>query len=710
MPGSIQVSVLDFKELPSNSNSVKVSLGKIQHEIGENGTFSFPLANLRDNLMIAIMDSEGNQVSHSGVRTISIIEKGIWDDLFPIEGGGIIHMKLEFVLSDEERKRIRLMREYATKKKQDEILNSRLRDAESAKSLASSQSRHEVSDALRITSSQDSQRSGFNGDAAKASFLAPTDDALKKGSESGDGVKEESFQRQSFTNAKDRVEEASFSLVTERMHQKTLLEDAETRASQTDLALKNESRIPKPASNTVEKLDAQNLEPVESTPTPLQETEVDSNKNNETYATKSKPSDNVVEKLEKPNLEKASVKKTSEESKPPHSSRETKVNTIKNNEIQSQQTVAPKRLQDASSPDAGLSSRSSVIAEKIKSFEEPDKRGLPEKTPRNIKKMISVFESSISQDRVFVKPVGTKSYRVGTVRLLKDHAVNASETSSSTRLRNSFSTGDLRKNISSIAMKGGQAGFNENAVESSEMDMQSIGSEGDKLISDNNDEKKVALTEINAKGMQESSEKGVNDEKKAAFRETILKSRQEDATVSGRTQEDDKEGNIKLAETLSNKVKDFTIDGKKSSKDNLEYFYHDGSGPWIFPDEKRHFCMTSQKAHQENTIVSIPESIGQIEVHCGSDAVVKQGEAMGRVSENSSPKSSDEEDSTGSFGQAIKIALVAGFGLLVILLRQREPGKDKKKGNNLAVKNQVFMNKRGSIGERPPKISYLRQS
>ncbi|PWA34752.1 hypothetical protein CTI12_AA616150 [Artemisia annua] len=109
MPGSIQVSVLDFKELPSSSNSVKVSLGKVEYEAEEKGTFSFPLTNLRDNLIITIQDSEGNQVSHSGVRTMSIIEKGTWDDLFPIEGGGLLHMKLQFVLSDEERNRIRLM-------------------------------------------------------------------------------------------------------------------------------------------------------------------------------------------------------------------------------------------------------------------------------------------------------------------------------------------------------------------------------------------------------------------------------------------------------------------------------------------------------------------------------------------------------------------------------------------------------------------------
>lgn len=38
-----------------------------------------------------------------------ILEKGVWDDVFSVEGGGLIHMKLEFILGDEERDRIRSM-------------------------------------------------------------------------------------------------------------------------------------------------------------------------------------------------------------------------------------------------------------------------------------------------------------------------------------------------------------------------------------------------------------------------------------------------------------------------------------------------------------------------------------------------------------------------------------------------------------------------
>lgn len=45
----------------------------------------------------------------AGVEIKSIVEKGHWDDLFPLEGGGHVHMKLQFVLSEEERSRIRMM-------------------------------------------------------------------------------------------------------------------------------------------------------------------------------------------------------------------------------------------------------------------------------------------------------------------------------------------------------------------------------------------------------------------------------------------------------------------------------------------------------------------------------------------------------------------------------------------------------------------------
>lgn len=44
-----------------------------------------------------------------GVQAKSIVEKGYWDDLFPLEGGGRVHLQFQFALSEDDRSRIRLM-------------------------------------------------------------------------------------------------------------------------------------------------------------------------------------------------------------------------------------------------------------------------------------------------------------------------------------------------------------------------------------------------------------------------------------------------------------------------------------------------------------------------------------------------------------------------------------------------------------------------
>ncbi|KAL0315761.1 UNVERIFIED_CONTAM: hypothetical protein Sradi_5454300 [Sesamum radiatum] len=66
-----------------------------------------PITKLRENLVVALLDAGGNEIAHADIRTMQIIEKGSWDEVFSINGGGHVHMKLQFILSDEERKRIR---------------------------------------------------------------------------------------------------------------------------------------------------------------------------------------------------------------------------------------------------------------------------------------------------------------------------------------------------------------------------------------------------------------------------------------------------------------------------------------------------------------------------------------------------------------------------------------------------------------------------
>ncbi|XP_061362781.1 uncharacterized protein LOC133306471 isoform X2 [Gastrolobium bilobum] len=130
MPGTILVSVLEFMDLPlSSSTSIRVSLGKIEYPISDKGNFSFPLTSLRDDLIFKIQDIEGNEISRAGVHIRLILEKGVWEDTFPL-GAGHLHLKLQFILNDEERDRIRIMRQSALKKKHNELLSRSQRGAE----------------------------------------------------------------------------------------------------------------------------------------------------------------------------------------------------------------------------------------------------------------------------------------------------------------------------------------------------------------------------------------------------------------------------------------------------------------------------------------------------------------------------------------------------------------------------------------------------
>lgn len=96
------------------------------------------MTTLRDNLIVVVQDADGNDISQAGlskhfpyeqiyqsckdfninymvflswagVETKLIVEKGLWDDFFPLKGGGHVHLKLQFVLSEDERNRIRVM-------------------------------------------------------------------------------------------------------------------------------------------------------------------------------------------------------------------------------------------------------------------------------------------------------------------------------------------------------------------------------------------------------------------------------------------------------------------------------------------------------------------------------------------------------------------------------------------------------------------------
>ncbi|KAG8376135.1 hypothetical protein BUALT_Bualt09G0031800 [Buddleja alternifolia] len=106
-----------------------------------------PVTKLKENLIVKLLDAGENEIAHADIRTLEVIEKGYWDEVFSLEGeggGGHVHMKLQFILSEEERNRIRVMRESVMKKKQERnsSINLRLSDITSSSCDAVQTSTH----------------------------------------------------------------------------------------------------------------------------------------------------------------------------------------------------------------------------------------------------------------------------------------------------------------------------------------------------------------------------------------------------------------------------------------------------------------------------------------------------------------------------------------------------------------------------------------
>ncbi|KAK8921065.1 hypothetical protein KSP39_PZI019903 [Platanthera zijinensis] len=118
MPGNIQVTVLELVDLPSppplSSLSLKVFMGKREYYNAGGGELSFPMMSLRENLIVVLYDA-AEEILRTEVITRLLIEKGFWDTFFPLKDGGSLHMKLQFSLTAEDRKRIHEMRDSALK-------------------------------------------------------------------------------------------------------------------------------------------------------------------------------------------------------------------------------------------------------------------------------------------------------------------------------------------------------------------------------------------------------------------------------------------------------------------------------------------------------------------------------------------------------------------------------------------------------------------
>ncbi|XP_030953090.1 uncharacterized protein LOC115976119 isoform X1 [Quercus lobata] len=574
MPGIIIVSVLEFMGLPhalaSSSICIKVSMGKIEYQIWDKGDFSFPLTSLRDNLIVTLQDADGIKISHAGVEIKSIVEKGLWDDLFPLEGGGHVHMKLQFVLSEEERSRIRMMRESALKKKQDELLNSSIRTSQGATTACSS-----VASSL-----------GFRHELS------------------------------------DRYEEISSTI--------SAPQGVDVHLSHKELDEKNES--------------------------------------------KSLPADFPTEAI---------------------SSNETSL------------LLGGSRLDVAASNNSIPHNLGEDRGHNIQ------KQGQIGKSPRNVKNMISAFESGQAQDmRSPIKSPPTRSQSNKSRIELKSQHLNEGKTqitkteqSISGRVINLFLAEELQHTPTDIRKRGEQI----NLFGAS--DRSKLSQDTGQLEELNTQKFQILGTNSSLKNKFNVVHKEVAREEEKSHQDLMRISTTETATVSWRildeysgghplslfTGKQDSCGNPVIEESRREiqftNLQEFNIQGASTHKLESVHYCEDNhylfksSGAWIFPDEARRLCVTTggkkvmdlmggcstkPKVHQGNVNLSMQENMEKHSVDARTVIKADKDKKDCQKIVKSKPENSEDiETSGGPVGQAIKVAIMLGFGILVLLTRKR---------------------------------------
>ncbi|XAR53433.1 hypothetical protein NMG60_11021980 [Bertholletia excelsa] len=571
MPGTINVSVLEFKDLPSSSPSssisVKVAMGKRESErAGDKGEFSFPMTTLRENVSITLKDSQGNEILHKGVQTMLVAEKGSWDEFLPLEGGGQVHLKLQFVLSEEERNRIRLMRESAMRKKKGELLSSSSKWSENVSSaggivMSSLPINYEVSD------------------------------------------------------SRNRV-------IPKAMSVGDLLTHAETLSSPECTAQNKEKNVQQ---TQLKPDDTDGLEETSSSASILRRNNKYLGDVHHSYS---------VEKIET-NIHHFDVRKR------------------------------PVLLQEASS-----SMNKTVTISKLKNHQEDQLQQNPlEKTPSNVRKMISAFEGSLAKDtRPDTEPpvadIQAAKEEMEASKDLKSKIMAKAVKLTSGRLKNPFLTEELQQVHTHARKSEEHIVFDETLPKS-----KSSGNAAKHEMRKPNQDL-VRLSAAEAATVLGSSHKehlSINEQ------DTAVTNRHGSRvhTQSRNSHE------ISMQRTLEVQLKVAAFCENELSSES--------SGAWIFPDHTRRLCMTTG-SKQIMELVGVPGI--QERTHKGkksfslSEKVEKFGNYNQLTKDDKNPhelrksepgSTAGVENSTGPIGQAIKVAIMVAFGTLVLLTRQRKP-------------------------------------
>ncbi|XP_011648611.1 uncharacterized protein LOC101205190 isoform X2 [Cucumis sativus] len=469
------------------------------------------------------------------VQAKSIVEKGYWDDLFPLEGGGHVHLQFQFALSEDDRSRIRMMRETALRRKQVERQDRNLRS--SGSNIGSSFYRNpELSDSQKC--------------------LLQIGDLSAKGP-----------TQQSTSTSTENISDGK--PITERTNNVQLDQNDANRTK------RNPSTTPQ-----------------------LQEVDANKPKVNNTV---------LVERIEKQS---------------PHANKRSPTIRSEENLFNSQGTE--------------LSNSSSKGEEKTDATGTPSRR----RAPGNVKKLLSAFESSLTQDtKPRIKPT-LRNAQHSVVEKQTSLRVNQSKKPSEDNTKAILSqtpigpplAGELTHDLADIKQKEQKRKFIE-------------ARDGTKIFEDPGQSLK-----LKGKKNQVGGENLIEKDKMHKERDDI---------------------DVKNDESYQSRVQD-------------KQFLSKRSGGWIFPDERRRLCVTTSDNQIQDLAGGGRISYtfvrkGEMKISTEESRGTSETKANGGKSEHQEmikPDSSDDvKPFEGALAKALKIAIMVGFGTLVLFTRQRKKKK-----------------------------------
>ncbi|XP_073290485.1 uncharacterized protein [Primulina huaijiensis] len=669
MPGTIQVSVLEFKGISSSSDrsatSVKVSIGKRCYRTQDKGDFSF------EELAVTLVDEEGNEIAYTGIRIMQIIQKGTWDDIFSLEGGGQVHLKLRFFLNEEEKNRIRVMRESAMKKNLATASNINLNRSESTSSTRNSEekSTHSEQNVLGLIHFQGSQTNFVTevvSREAEASPASPSSsEASFVGSPSSYQKEEEIIQEIETPNAADCSQDASlvsFSHVTEtqssRVPETTPAEKIETalpivKSKDPDLT----EKVPSNVRKMISAFESGQFKDVKSLkrPTSVLQDEKD------------------VAQSTNQSLRKAEVAHLTEDLS-------RNLNVSGQEDLVSSDSLPFPDLKESKSSVAALeyseiTSEEPTVEESNRS---PDSLTSSNILEQDVEKYLERAASAQLEQNIAGKEGSSEDKDEKGVTKLTDQ--------SSREFEDPFFTGYLNQMIPSVS---GLRDLDSSHTEAS--------------LAPKDLESTVAPMEISGEESDRSpfylTRQPVSETATCSGRESEVQSQEIDAYDSSDSSALEEAENETQTGLERSKVMDIqgTSDQKPKSLDfdKEEYNSPESSGLWIFPHNLERLCITTAG----NQVMKIVELLHieanthqENEVSMESEILEQQHEIR-EVDIGNMPESGSFPDDSCNrlIGQAIKIAVILGFGLLVLLTRKKEPRKKKSEENDFlfSIPNQI---------------------